>query len=166
MPGGALHWPLWAPYALYGEVDHVYGFKQWHARNGFTAAQGALNLVETLLYLGYVYLWWAKGATTPTTTSGGGGGGRKGVTGRAAAYAVMLAFSAAVMTLSKTVLYWLNEYFSYFDNIGHNDLYSLVFLWIIPNGLWLVFPTYVIYQLGGEIVNVLAGASADDEKEE
>lgn len=25
-----------------------------------------------------------------------------------------------------------NEYFSGFDNIGHNDFLSLLFLWIIP----------------------------------
>lgn len=25
-----------------------------------------------------------------------------------------------------------NEYFSGFDNIGHNDMYSLIVLWIIP----------------------------------
>jgi hypothetical protein len=26
----------------------------------------------------------------------------------------------------------LNEYYSGFDNIGHNDVVSLIFLWIIP----------------------------------
>lgn len=26
----------------------------------------------------------------------------------------------------------LNEYYSGFDNIGHNDLMQLIFLWIIP----------------------------------
>ena len=26
----------------------------------------------------------------------------------------------------------LNEYFSGFDNIGHNNLMQLIFLWIIP----------------------------------
>lgn len=25
MPGGALHWPMWAPYELYGKVDYIYG---------------------------------------------------------------------------------------------------------------------------------------------
>jgi hypothetical protein len=25
-----------------------------------------------------------------------------------------------------------NEYYSGFDNIGHNDVLSLIFLWIIP----------------------------------
>lgn len=31
-----------------------------------------------------------------------------------------------------TKLAGLNEYYSGFSNIGHNDLLSLVFLWIIP----------------------------------
>ncbi|TPX13850.1 uncharacterized protein E0L32_005794 [Thyridium curvatum] len=153
MPGGSLHWPLWVPYKLYGEVDHVYGFKQWDLRNGFTAAQGALNIVESLCYLAYLYLWRANGRPSARA------GGRLGVAGRPAALAVMLAFSAAVMTLSKTVLYWANEYFSGFDNIGHNDMYSLIVLWIIPNGAWIVFSAYMIYKFGGEIVAVLTAAS-------
>lgn len=104
MPGGSLHWPLWTPYALYGEVDHVYGFKQWNARNGFTAAQGTLNLVETLMYLAFFYVWQTRG--TPVAGAGfPAGSSRKGLVGRAAAWAVLLVFSSAVMTLSKTVLY-------------------------------------------------------------
>ena len=43
-----------------------------------------------------------------------------------------MAFAASVMTLSKTVLYWLVEYWSGFQNIGHNDAASLFFLWIVP----------------------------------
>ncbi|KAK4135228.1 hypothetical protein BT67DRAFT_433376 [Trichocladium antarcticum] len=88
MPGGSLHWPLWAPYALYGEIDHMYGRKQWALGNGFPAAQALMNAAETAI--------------------------------------------AAVMTVSKTVLYWLNEYCSGFDNIGHNRPVTLFFPWIIP----------------------------------
>ncbi|KAK3331609.1 hypothetical protein B0T19DRAFT_482074 [Cercophora scortea] len=152
MPGGSLHWPLWVPYELYGRVDHVYGFKQWNAGNGFTGAQGALNLVETVMYLVYLGLWRAG---RKDGMNGAGVGGRRG------ALAVVIAFSAAVMTVSKTVLYWLNEYFSGFDNIGHNAPLDLLFLWIIPNGAWLVFPSYMIYSLGSEIVDGLAGAPLD-----
>ncbi|KJR81400.1 uncharacterized protein SPSK_01235 [Sporothrix schenckii 1099-18] len=158
MPGGSLHWPIWSPYALYGEVDHIYGFKAWNAGNGFTAAQGVLNLIETTLYLAYVYVWWTRGQPVVA-------GGRKGLVGRPAAWAVTLVLSSAVMTLSKTVLYWLNEYFSGFDNIGQNDIYALIFLWIIPNGLWLVFPTYMVYRIGSEVIDVLA-STADHFKDE
>ncbi|KAF3064131.1 hypothetical protein GL218_01246 [Daldinia childiae] len=152
MEGGPLHWPVYAPYKLYGEVDHVYGWKAFHARNGFTSAQGALNVVETAMYLVYVYIYLGSGAAVA-------GRATRVLSGRPAALAVVLAFSAAVMTLSKTVLYWLQEYFSGFDNIGHNSLQDLVLLWIIPNGLWLIFPSYIIYIMGSEIIDGLTAAS-------
>ncbi|KAI0603548.1 hypothetical protein F4775DRAFT_38313 [Biscogniauxia sp. FL1348] len=158
MEGGSLHWPLWVPYKLYGQVDHVYGWKAFEARSGFTAAQGALNAAETLLYL--AYLWACLFRSADLAPRGPAAAARKRVlTGRPAALAVLIAFSAAVMTLSKTVLYWLNEYFSGFDNIGHNSTQDLVLLWIIPNGAWLIFPTYMIYTMGGDIVAGLTAAS-------
>lgn len=96
MEGGAAHWPLWLPYKLYGEVDHIYGWKAFHAKNGFTAAQGFLNVVETLMYAVYLWLWYSRSEVTAQ--------GRV-VTSRAGALAVLIGFSAAVMTLSKTILY-------------------------------------------------------------
>ncbi|KAM3521993.1 hypothetical protein MY4038_008794 [Beauveria bassiana] len=153
MEHGWLHWPFWSPYKLYGEVDHVYGWKAFHAKSGFTAAQGALNAVETVMYLVYAWAFFAK------TVDDAGVGGKRAVTGRRGAQAVLIGFSAAVMTLSKTILYWLNEYYSGFDNIGHNDLVSLIFLWIIPNGAWLVGSTWMIYSLGGDILRGIEAAS-------
>jgi len=100
MPGGALHSPLWLPYKLYGEVDHMYGQKQWDAGNGFTSAQGTLNLIESLMYGAYLYLWWANAKPLPARY-----GGKMAVSGRAGGLAVLLGFSAAVMTVSKTLLY-------------------------------------------------------------
>ncbi|PNY25631.1 Uncharacterized protein TCAP_04431, partial [Tolypocladium capitatum] len=158
MEGGALHWPLWVPYQLYGEVDHVYGWKAYNARNGFTGAQGLLNLVETLMYLAYLWLCFTR--RTPT-----GAAGARAVGGRAGAAAVLIGFSAAVMTLSKTVLYWLNEYYSGFDNIGHNPFLDLIYLWIIPNGSWLVGSAYMTWSLGGEILDGLETASAHAKRE-
>ncbi|RYO88509.1 hypothetical protein DL766_009239 [Monosporascus sp. MC13-8B] len=166
MEGGALHWPLWVPYRLYGEIDHVYGWKAFRSRSGFTAAQGSLNVVETALYLAYLWIYFAR-RQARGEGAGGGSGNRttttttKVLSGRPAAVAVLLAFSGAVMTLSKTVLYWLNEYFSGFDNIGHNSPRDLIFLWIIPNGGWLIFPAYMIYVMGGEIVEGLTAAAAE-----
>ncbi|KAK2041411.1 hypothetical protein LZ31DRAFT_556929 [Colletotrichum somersetense] len=154
MPGGHLHWPLYAPYALYGEIDHVYGWKAFNAGSGFTSAQGALNLVETLMYLAYVWIYVSRGQSVA-----GPAGAKKTVGGRAGALAVVIGFSAAVMTFSKTVLYWANEYFSGFDNIGHNKLVDLITMWIIPNGAWLVGSGYMILSLGSEIVDGLALAS-------
>jgi hypothetical protein len=98
MPGGWLHRPLWVPYALYGEVDHMYGFKQWNLGNPWTATQSWMNMVESALYLAYLWLWSAYG-TAPAP------GARKAVAGRVGAAAVLVGFSAAVMTVSKTVIY-------------------------------------------------------------
>ncbi|XXH05158.1 hypothetical protein Hte_011583 [Hypoxylon texense] len=153
MEGGPMHWPLWAPYRKYGEVDHVYGWKAFDDRDGFTSAQGALNVAETAMYFFYLYLYATAGVRVA------GRGTTKVLTGRPAALAVLTVFSAAVMTLSKTVLYWLQEFFSDYEHIGHNNLYDLIVFWIIPNGFWLVFPSYVIYALWGEIVDGLTIAS-------
>lgn len=144
MPGGWAHWPLYTPYALYGEVDHMYGFKQWNLGNGFTAAQGTLNVVETLMYLVYLAIWYRAPPAAAKKKSGAGGQGRKSIAGSPAAWAVLVAFSAAVMTLSKTVLYWLNEGFSGWDNIGHNSPLDMLFLWIIPKYV-IVQPLPLLY---------------------
>ena len=140
MPGGYLHAPLWKPYALYGVVDYMYGFPAWNARNGFTSAQGVLNLIESAGYV--VYLWMigkygkdqdlVQGRGAPSFKTIGWIGKARIVDSKEAGLAVLIGFSAAVMTVSKTILYGLNEYFSGFDNIGHNDISSLIFLWIIP----------------------------------
>ncbi|KAI0480078.1 hypothetical protein GGR56DRAFT_252199 [Xylariaceae sp. FL0804] len=168
MAGGALHWPLYVPYALYGSVDYVYGWPALTARAGFPSAQGALNVAESVMYFAYLWAWARYGVQT----AGGGSGsglwssiwtgreGRRVMAGRPAAAAVLVGFSAAVMTVSKTALYWLIEWFGDFSNIGHNSLWDLIILWIIPNGAWLVFPSFMIYELGSEIIDGLAAASS------
>lgn len=122
MPGGALHSPIWKPYALYGTVDHVYGFKAWEAHNGWTLAQGSVNAVETVAYLVYLYVVYAYGQQEETQGRGApdqdtmgrlrGLSESRKVYGRLATGAVLLGYSTAWLTFSKTVLYWLNEAFS------------------------------------------------------
>ncbi|KAK2074241.1 hypothetical protein P8C59_008462 [Phyllachora maydis] len=157
MPGGWAHWPLWAPYKWYGEVDGMYGFKAWNARNGFTAAQTVLNVVETAMYAVYLALWMRHGRVRAA--------GRKYVTGREGAIAPLLGFTAAVMTLSKTVLYFLNEVFSGFDSVRHNDWGTLIFPYCIMNGLWVLFPSILVYELGLDIIDGLSLAAAPPVKE-
>ncbi|EPE36736.1 hypothetical protein GLAREA_08899 [Glarea lozoyensis ATCC 20868] len=174
MPGGILHWPLWKPYDLYGRVDYVYGWKAYNEHNGFTGAQGFLNIVETAMYGFYLYVLFvygrqsaAKGRGAPGPKSVGWFGEQRYVDGEKGALAVLVGFSAAVMTVSKTVLYWLNEYYGGFENIGHNKPFDLILLWIIPNGAWLVLPTYIIYVMGSEILQGLTiaagGTSSSDD---
>lgn len=155
MPGGSLHWPLWVPYDLYGRVDYIYGWKAYNARNGFTSAQATMNILETLSYMYYLYVLFAYGKASsaagrgaPKPSKVGIFGQQRSVDGKIGAIAVLVAFSASVMTVSKTVLYcmfWLfdlrnaanlhiglNESYSGFGNIGHNPILDLITLWIIP----------------------------------
>ncbi|KAJ9609163.1 hypothetical protein H2200_006935 [Cladophialophora chaetospira] len=168
MPGGKFHSPIWKLYALYGTVDYVYGWPAWNGHVGFTAAQASLNAAETAMYIYYFSAIWrnASGQLLKARDVRGFflGEEENSVRGPGVAKAVLYLFSAAVMTLSKTVLYWLNEYFSGFANIGHNSAYNLVFLWIIPNGLWLIFPIYIIYLLGAEILDAMDGTHAEKEE--
>ena len=36
--------------------------------------------------------------------------------------------------LYQTVLYWAQEYYCNYCAVGHNKLFDLILLWIIPNG--------------------------------
>jgi len=112
MEGGKWVWPLYQPYILYGQVDHTYGFKQWNAGNGFTAAQGSLNVIETIGYLAYLAIVYqygqqedVEGRGAPSKSLIGSLGAARTVYGRHAGLAVLIAFSSALMTLSKTILY-------------------------------------------------------------
>lgn len=112
MPGGWLHRPIYIPYDLYGRIDYVYGWKAFNEHNGFTAAQGTLNVVETLLYIYYLYIVYAYGR--PSTVPGRGApkpatagilGESRYVDGKMAGVACLVAYSSAIMTVSKTALY-------------------------------------------------------------
>uniref|UniRef100_A0A0B7K058 EXPERA domain-containing protein n=1 Tax=Bionectria ochroleuca TaxID=29856 RepID=A0A0B7K058_BIOOC len=69
------------------------------------------------------------------------------------------------MTLSKSVLYWANEYYSGFDNIGHNSTRDLITLWVMPNVPWIILSAYMTYVMGSDIVDGLAGTAEHDKDE-
>ncbi|OJD15730.1 hypothetical protein AJ78_04028 [Emergomyces pasteurianus Ep9510] len=162
MPGGRLHF-IWKPYALYGTIDYIYGWPAWHNRNGFTSAQSLMNLVETACYLFYLFVLFKYGTTpnikghrkSKSAKKSGFLVPRKSIGGWLGATALLVVFSGSVMTVSKTLLYALNEVCSGFDNVGHNSFWTLIFLWIIPNGLWIVVPSYASCYFGKEIVNAI-----------
>ena len=66
--------------------------------------------------------------------------------------APLLGFGAAPMRLSKTLLYWLNEYHCGFCQICHNDASTLIIYWILPNG-WVHFCYRVLEYI---IINLLS----------
>ncbi|KAG8854287.1 hypothetical protein FRB96_007692 [Tulasnella sp. 330] len=54
--------------------------------------------------------------------------------GSDAPLAPLAGFTAASMTLAKTMLYVFREYYCGWCGVRQNDLQTLVFLWIVPNG--------------------------------
>ena len=80
-----------------------------HRSHFFTAA---LNIAETLLNLYYLTLQHVSHSPV----------------------APLVGLASAVMTLWKTVLYWAQEYYCGFCAVGHNDWWTLFWLWIVPNG--------------------------------
>lgn len=171
MAGGALQWPIWKPYEIYAAIDHVYGSPGWENRDGFGGAQGALNAVEVILYGLYAMIIYNHGVPTASGTglqiSKGVGawyaGGRK-VRGKVGNRALIIGFAAAVMTLSKTVLYYFNEYFSGFANVGHNDWLTLFFFYGVMNGLWVILPAYMTVVFGSDILQALDIAAESSSK--
>ncbi|KIM54940.1 hypothetical protein SCLCIDRAFT_1221553 [Scleroderma citrinum Foug A] len=135
MAGGDLHW-IWTGYEIYQEVDHVYGVESFLRNDGFPNAQALLNIIETLLNLVYLYL--AHISPTPA--------------------APLIGLASATMTLSKTVLYGLQDYYCGWCAIGHNDLATLIKFFIIPNGLWIIFPAMIVYTLGKDMATTLVAA--------
>lgn len=75
----------------YGEVDYIYGWKAFNEHNGFTNAQSALNVIELLMQICYLKLRKQPGKENQ---------------------ALLVGYSVSLMSLSKTVLYWLQEYYS------------------------------------------------------
>ncbi|KAE9407348.1 hypothetical protein BT96DRAFT_963164 [Gymnopus androsaceus JB14] len=128
MVGGDLHW-IWEPYAIYQNVDLVYGIPALTAGNGFTNAQSLMNVIETLLNVIYLYL--AHVSAWPPAT--------------------LIGFTSAALTLAKTVLYWAQEYYCNFCATGQNDAYTMLVYWVIPNGFWIVVPAIIVYVLGNDL---------------
>lgn len=137
--GGPWH-ALWKPYSIYQNVDLVYGVQQYLDKNGFTNAQSLLNIIENFLNITYIYL-----------VHGTSHGPRPA--------APLLGLVSAATTLAKTVLYWAQEYYCDYCAVGHNSGKDLLVYWIIPNGLWIVVPSMIVYTLWNDILSDLTVAS-------
>ncbi|KAK4052068.1 hypothetical protein OIV83_002362 [Microbotryomycetes sp. JL201] len=137
MKGGDLFW-LWAPYELYGQVDAVYSRRFFEQGNGFTSAQGLLNVVESILNFAYL-----------------------GLEANKSPIAVLVGFTTVLLTFWKTVLYWLQDQQCGWCLTGHNDRGKWWLLFAIPNGFWLVAPLAIACVFGAELAQGLRfGAKA------
>lgn len=123
LPGGSWDW-LWGAYELYLSVDRRYG----DTGQAFVLAQTWMNLFEAAL--GAVTLWLAA---------------------RERPAACLLAFSVALMTAFKTVLYFLVEVASGFASIGQAELWRILLFYVGMNGIWVVVPTAIVLRLGREL---------------
>ncbi|KEF60167.1 uncharacterized protein A1O9_05017 [Exophiala aquamarina CBS 119918] len=133
MPGGKLHSPIWTPSAIYGSVDLIYGWPAWNSRTGFTAAQSAMNVLESAFYGWYLYVIGLQIGDWSYQH---------------------------ISRLEVRAMVWLNEAFSDFASIGHNSLFDLVTVWIIPNGAWIVVPSYMLYVFGQEILGSMSASDS------
>ncbi|KAK9234187.1 hypothetical protein V1525DRAFT_413869 [Lipomyces kononenkoae] len=138
-PGGKWHF-LWKPYALYGEVDYVYGLPAFHANDGFPSAQAFMTLVEAVG--NWVYIYTSYFSTSPCWRLTG----------------AFIGLMSATSCVSKTVLYMLCEVFSGYKYVGHNTWFRLVFLYILPSAPWIFVSLYCVIvltkQLHGPLMSI------------
>lgn len=104
---------------------------------GWPRAQSFNNVIECALNIAYLTLAYRKDPL-----------------------AVLIGFASLVCTFSKTVLYTANEHYSGYAGVGHNDLKTLITLYFIPNGTWLLVPAILIFYFGRDLARSLRYSSA------
>jgi len=135
MEGGDLRW-FWSSFELFERIDHVYSVKGYHEKAGFAPAAAVSNLIETSLNLAYLYTVHISPRNI----------------------APLLGFSGASLTLSKTTLWILQEYYCGGCSMSDKDQFSDIFkFWICPNIVWYTFCTLIVARLGGDISSSLNG---------
>lgn len=116
---------FFAPYKKYITVDKMYGHMEEDGTKFFIVAQSIINLVEITFLQIAVVLHLLKNPRCE-----------------------LVAFSASLCVMAKTVLYATIEIVSGGRHTMHNGWVDLVFLYVIPNNLWVVFPFFVVVTLG------------------
>jgi len=168
LPGHKWNLPIWKPYITYAAVDRVYSSQAWEENNGFAGAQCFMNLVESGLYVWYLWLVSRNGRVQRPAEGGwkllGWYGQTRTVGGRAGALAVVIGAISGAMTASKTVLYVLNEVFSGFHYLGHNDLGTLIQCWGVMVCIYFGFSVHMAYVSSRDIIAGLDIASGEQKK--
>jgi hypothetical protein len=107
-------------------VDKLYA----NVTDSFVWSQSIMNLVEVSLNLYALSLLWRNQFRAAT----------------------VLAVAVSAMTSAKTVIYHVMEYACGFCNSSHNDSFTFVVLYLLPNGIWIWVPAFVAYYLGNKLV--------------
>ena len=95
LAGGKWHRPFFESMVQWATVDHPYGEQARLAKEGFTAAQGVINILEVTLYMMDFGIVQSNGTGIKGRSFGG----------RSAALAVLVGFGVGVVTATKTSLY-------------------------------------------------------------
>lgn len=107
--GGAIAWPMYKPYELYGRVDPVYSPEAYYSGLGWTGAQGLGNVFETLAYVAYLWIVMVhgqdKGRGEGVLGSLGVIGKKRAVEGDWAAMASLVGYTTFMITVAKSILY-------------------------------------------------------------
>ena len=125
---------IFFPYAKYITVDPLYG----NLKNAFVVGQSWMNYVELTLALLSVVLYYVL---------------RKRNTG------CLLLLIASTMTWSKTVLYFIHDYYE--RPLHPQDLPIKIETWeyyclfILPSSFWVIFPFLCMWSIGGQILTIL-----------
>ena len=125
---------IFFPYVKYVTLDPLYG----NLQNAFVIAQSWMNYVEVSLTLSSVFLYHAAGQRN---------------------LSCFILLVASVMTWSKTVLYFVHDYFE--RSLHPQDLsiqipiWEYLFLFIIPSSIWLLLPFSCMWSIGQQTINIL-----------
>ncbi|PPQ79099.1 hypothetical protein CVT25_002892 [Psilocybe cyanescens] len=133
MEGGDLRW-FWSGFDMYERIDTVYSVKGYHEKAGFAPAAAISNLIETSLNLAYLYAVYILPSNT----------------------APLFGFTGASLTLLKTTIWILQEYFcGRCSRSELNDPSEILKFWVAPNIVWFTFCSMIIVRLGRDIAHSL-----------
>lgn len=121
LPEGSLAF-IWIPYAKYIQIDISYADMQ----NNFVITQAIMSLFEICIGIISLYLAHIKKTIL----------------------AILFAFSALLLTGTKTIFIFLQEFIGHFEHVNHNSISDLVFSYILPNSVWIIIPFIAVFCLG------------------
>jgi len=65
---------------------------------------------------------------------------------------LLLCTISCSLTCAKTLLIFVMEYISGLENIGHNSAVTIVFMYIVPNGIWVLCPGLVAISCSKKLI--------------
>jgi len=142
MKGGAYaNVPFWNFYPIYYSIDRLYADME----NAFVRAQSYINIVEIIgNVIGLSFFFMGRHAR-----------------------GLMVLLLAAQATLAKTLLYFVHEHCFQPDAANHptahnfpHDTWKYVVLYMLPNGMWIIFPLLIVRNLACQLLAAIPDRGA------